>query len=109
MKICEHTTSGEPFWLERLRRDFIQSLATLGYAESSIVQYQHISIRLCKAAKARGVTLDDLDTEIMNELAEACSTTGSPDMESRIRTVASRLTRYLVEVGVSHKCCVQHL
>ena len=51
-------------------------------------------------AKAHGVTPNDLYTELMNELAGACSTTGSPDMESRIRTVAGRFTRYQVEVGV---------
>ena len=103
MKIYEHTTSGEPFWLERHRRDFIQSLAALGYAERSIEQYQRFSVRLCQVAEARGVTPDVLDTKLMNELVGACSTTGKMYMESRIRTVAGRFTRYLVEVGVMSK------
>ena len=100
MKIYEHTTSGEPFWLERHRREFIKSLVAQGYTESSIRCYQCFSIRLCKAAEACDVSPDDLNAELRNELADACLTTGSPYMAKTIRTVTGRFTRYLVEAGV---------
>lgn len=90
-----------PFWLNRHRNGFLDSLALQGYATGTIKSYRRMTDRLCAEAEARGLGPDTLDSGVIAELAEACPRSGTPYMERELAMATRRFTDYLIQAGVA--------
>ncbi len=62
--------SSESFWLTRYRSEFVETLDRQGYCRLTVCHYRRMTDYLCKVAEARALGSDELNPEIMDDLAK---------------------------------------
>lgn len=87
------------YWLTRHGNEFLESLASQGYAKPTINSFRRMIERLCAQAEARDLEPASLDAGGLHALASACPRTGTSYMERELAMATRRFTDYLVQAG----------